>query len=133
MRGNPRYRVNAVLIELDKEGAEYMLLISSAEIMQFHEFIGAVAKIFDQAGATWTVSTEAYEATNAGIQIGSSDLAGDLVNRIVAAAEKLKAAAAAHVSALRFAPNHAAYHLNYADTLLRLGRGGFGAASSAAP
>lgn len=81
---------SGVKIELDKEGAEYMLLISSAEIMQFHEFIGALAKIFDQAGATWTISTEAYEATNAGIQIGSSDLAGDVVRRVVAAAEKLK-------------------------------------------
>ncbi|MHC4862169.1 MAG: tetratricopeptide repeat protein, partial [Planctomycetota bacterium] len=35
--------------------------------------------------------------------------------------KKLKAAAEAHRQAIERAPNHAAYHLNYADTLLRLG------------
>jgi Fe-S oxidoreductase len=60
------------------------------EIMNFPEFIGAVGKIFQKAGVTWTISSEAYEATNSGIQIGSSDIAAVLVQRIVDAAEKLK-------------------------------------------
>jgi Fe-S oxidoreductase len=34
---------------------------------------------------------DAYEATNSGIQIGASDLARELVGRIVGAAERLKA------------------------------------------
>jgi len=77
-------------IPVDKEGAEYMLLLSSMEIMNFPEFIGAVAKIFKQAGVTWTISSEAFEATNSGIQIGVSEIAAELVQRIVTAAEKLK-------------------------------------------
>jgi Fe-S oxidoreductase len=77
-------------IPLDQPGTEYMMLLSSAEIAQFNEIIGALARIFKAADVTWTLSSEAFEATNTGIQIGSSDLAAELVQRIVAAAEKLQ-------------------------------------------
>jgi len=77
-------------IPVDVVGAEYMLLLSSMEIMNFPEFIEATAKIFDKAGVSWTISSEAFEATNSGIQIGVSDIAAELVQRIVDAAEKLK-------------------------------------------
>lgn len=77
-------------IPLDVVSADYMLLLSSMEIMNFPEFIEAVAKIFDKAKVSWTISTEAFEATNSGIQIGVSDIAAELVQRIVDAAEKLK-------------------------------------------
>ncbi len=77
-------------IPLDVVGADYMLLLSSMEIMNFPEFIEATAKIFTKAGISWTISTEAFEATNSGIQIGVADIAAELVQRIVDAAEKLK-------------------------------------------
>jgi Fe-S oxidoreductase len=77
-------------IPLDVVGAEYMLLLSSMEIMNFPEFIEATGKIFEKAGVTWTISTEAFEATNSGIQIGVADIAKVLVQRIVDAAEKLQ-------------------------------------------
>jgi Fe-S oxidoreductase len=77
-------------IPVDVENADYMLLLSSMEIMNFPEFIGAVAKIFHKAGITWTISSEAFEATNSGIQIGVSDIAAELVQRVVDAAAKLK-------------------------------------------
>ena len=77
-------------IPIDVVGAEYMLLLSSMEIMNFPEFIEAIAKIFDKAGVSWTIASEAFEATNSGIQIGVSDIAAELVQRIVDAAEKLK-------------------------------------------
>ncbi len=83
-------RDTGMKIPVDVEGAEYMLLLSSMEIMNFPEFIEASAKIFDKAGVTWTISSEAFEATNSGIQIGVSDIAAELVQRIVDAAEKLK-------------------------------------------
>ncbi len=76
-------------IPLDKHGVDYLLLLSSAEIAQFSEIIPAAAKIFHAAGVSWTLSSEAYEATNSGIQIGSSDIAAVLVERIVQGAEKL--------------------------------------------
>ena len=57
-------------IPVDVEGVDYLLLLSSMEIMNFPEFIGAVGKIFKKAGVSWTISSEAFEATNSGIQIG---------------------------------------------------------------
>ena len=77
-------------IPMDAEGAEYLVLMSSMEIMNYPEYLQAVAKIMQQAGKSWTISSEAFEATNAGIQIGASDIARILVQRIVDAAEKLK-------------------------------------------
>ena len=77
-------------IPIDREGADYLALLSSMEIINFPEYLGALARIFKQAGVSWTLSSEAFEATNSGIQIGVSDIAGEIVLRIVNAAEKLK-------------------------------------------
>lgn len=77
-------------IPFDVEGAEYLMLMSSMEIMNYPEYLEAVSKIFHAAGKSWTISSEAFEATNSGIQIGSSDIARELVSRVVNAAEKLK-------------------------------------------
>lgn len=77
-------------IPMDITGAEYLVLLSSMEIMNFPEYLSAIAKIFKQADKTWTLCSQAFEATNSGIQIGSSDIARELVMRIIRAAEKLK-------------------------------------------
>ncbi len=77
-------------IPMDVEGVEYLCMLSSMEIMNFPEYIGAIAKVFKHAGVSWTLSSEAFEATNSGIQIGVSEIAAELVQRIVDAAEKLK-------------------------------------------
>lgn len=77
-------------IPMDVEGAEYMVMLSSMEIINFPEYLGAIAKIMRQAGKTWTLCSTAFEATNAGYQIGNADLANVLVSRIVEGAERLK-------------------------------------------
>lgn len=77
-------------IPLDQEGAEYLVMLSSMEIINFPEYLGAIAKIMRHVGKTWTLCSEAFEATNAGMQIGNSDLARIIVKRIVDGAEKLK-------------------------------------------
>ncbi len=79
-----------IAFPLDLVGADYLLVLSSAEIAVFSEIIPAVARIFHQAGISWTMASDGFEATNSGIQIGSSDLAAELVNRIVKSAEHLK-------------------------------------------
>jgi Fe-S oxidoreductase len=79
-----------IAIPLDQEGVEYMVTLSSMEIINFPEYLGAIAKIMRHVGKTWTLSSEAFEATNAGMQIGNSDLARVIVARVVAGAEKLK-------------------------------------------
>jgi Fe-S oxidoreductase len=58
--------------------------------MGFPEAIGALARIFRQAGATWTIPSAGFEATNVGVQMGSRDVAAELLSRIVGAAERLK-------------------------------------------
>ena len=77
-------------IPLDVEGADYLCLFSSGEIAGFPEFIGSLAKIFKATGVSWTISSEYFEATNTGVQLGNSKLAATLVERVVSAAEKLK-------------------------------------------
>jgi len=76
-------------IPIDQPGSDYLALLSSMEIMNYPEYLGALAKIFHKAGVSWTLSSEAFEATNAGIQIGVSDIAREIVMRIVDSAEKL--------------------------------------------
>ncbi len=77
-------------IPFDQVGAEYLVLLSSMEIMNYPEYLQAIAKIFKQAGKTWTLASDAFEATNSGIQIGVSDIARELVSRVVNAAERLQ-------------------------------------------
>ena len=77
-------------VPVDVEGADYLVMLSSMEIINFPECLEAITKIFDHAGVSWTLSTDCYEATNAGIQIGNKDIARTLVQRIVDAAIKLK-------------------------------------------
>ena len=72
-------------IPVDQAGADYLVLLSSMEIVNYPEYIEAIAKIFHKAGISYTLSSEAYEATNAGIQIGNSDLAKVIVSSLVAA------------------------------------------------
>jgi Fe-S oxidoreductase len=76
-------------IPLDRAGADYMIIFSSMEIVNFPEFIESIARIFKRAGLSWTVSSEAFEATNSGIQIGNKEAAAELVRRVVDAAERL--------------------------------------------
>jgi Fe-S oxidoreductase len=76
-------------VPVDKQGADYMTIFSSMEIVNFPEFIESLTRIFDTAGVSWTISSEAFEATNSGIQIGNKKSAAELVSRVVNAAEKL--------------------------------------------
>ena len=76
-------------VALDKQGADYMVILSAMEIMGYSEVIGALSRIFAKAGVDWTISTKAFEATNVGVQIGSRETARALVSRVVEAAEEL--------------------------------------------
>ena len=76
-------------VPMDREGAEYMVLLSSMEVVNFPEYIGSLLRIFDAAGVSWTISSKAFEATNSGVQIGSSEAAAELVRRVAETAEGL--------------------------------------------
>ncbi|MCU7924675.1 MAG: (Fe-S)-binding protein [Candidatus Thiodiazotropha sp. (ex Dulcina madagascariensis)] len=76
-------------VPVDTQGADYMALFSSMEVVNFPEYIAAITRIFHAAGVSWTISSEAFEATNSGIQIGNKDAAAEIVNRVALAADKL--------------------------------------------
>ncbi len=77
-------------VPIDQEGVDYLVMLSSMEVINFPEYLEAITKIFDHAGVSWTLSTDCFEATNAGIQIGNKDIGRVLVQRIYDAAVKLK-------------------------------------------
>jgi Fe-S oxidoreductase len=77
-------------IPVDQAGADYLVLLSSMEIVNYPEYIEGLARIFHKAGLRFTLASDAFEATNAGIQIGNADLARVIVSRIVDAAERLR-------------------------------------------
>ena len=77
-------------IPMDVEGAECLVVMSASEIAGYPETIPALARIFDHAGVSWTFCSAAYEATNPGLQVGSSDLAKQILLRTVEGAKKLK-------------------------------------------
>ena len=77
-------------VPIDVEGVDYMATISANEIVAFPEYIAALTRIFHHAGVSWTISSDAFEATNSGLQLGDNKIAGKLIEKIVAAAEKLK-------------------------------------------
>jgi Fe-S oxidoreductase len=83
-------RDTGLSVPMDVEGAEYLALLSSNEIALYPEYLESLVKIFDHAGVSWTLSSEAFEATNSGLQIGNKAIAGQLVQRVVDGAEKLK-------------------------------------------
>jgi Fe-S oxidoreductase len=82
-------RNTGLKIPMDRQGADYMALFSSMEVVNFPEYIESVARIFDAARVSWTISSQAFEATNSGIQIGSREAAREIVGRVVDAAESL--------------------------------------------
>lgn len=77
-------------IPVNVEGADYLCLLSSNEVVGYPEFIGSITRIFAATGVSWTLSSQYFEATNTGVQQGNSRLAAELVERQIAAAEKLK-------------------------------------------
>ncbi len=80
---------SGLTVPVDQKGVDYLVMLSSMEIINFPEYLEAITKIFDHAGVSWTLSTQCFEATNAGIQIGNKDVAAVLVQRVVDAAVAL--------------------------------------------
>lgn len=79
-----------ITVPVEQADVDYLVLMSSMEIINFPEYLAALSRIFKQAGVNWTLAQDAFEATNSGIQIGASDLAREIVSRIVVAADRLK-------------------------------------------
>lgn len=81
-----------VKIPLDVEGADILLVTPSADFFATPhiESLAGYAKVFHQAGVSWTLSSYASEAENFGLFIGSYDHLKTINKRIWDAARELK-------------------------------------------
>ncbi len=81
----------SVRIPLDEKSADILLVTPSADFFAEPHIDGLLgyAKVFHQAGVSWTVSSYASEAANFGLFIGSQDNMKALCQRIRHAAEDL--------------------------------------------
>lgn len=82
-----------VAFPLDEEGADVLLVTPSADFFASPHMEGLIgyAKVFHQAGISWTISTYATEAANFGMFIGSYEQMHKISNRIRKAAQDLGA------------------------------------------
>lgn len=81
----------SIRLPLDEAGVDILLVTPSADFFaepHIEGFLG-YAKVFHQAGLSWTVSTLASEAANFGLFIGNPDHMAQLALRIKQAAKKL--------------------------------------------
>ena len=82
-----------VTLPLDKDRADYLLTLTPSELEDQQDAIVAMKKIFDTAGLDWTLSSEAFEATNFGYLSGNFPLQRDLTRRIIDHAAQIGAKA----------------------------------------
>lgn len=80
-----------VRFPLDEPGAEVLLVTPSADFFAEPHVDGLIgyAKVFHQAGISWTLSSHASEAANFGLFIGSQDNMQKIALRIREAAQEL--------------------------------------------
>jgi len=81
----------AVRFPVDKKGADVLLITPSADFFAEPHIDGLIgyAKVFHQAGISWTLSSYASEAANFSMFIGSGDNLKRVAQRIRDAAEEL--------------------------------------------
>jgi Fe-S oxidoreductase len=80
-----------IRMPLDEKGADILLVTPSADLFAEPHIQGLMgyAKVFHQAGVTWTLSSYASEAANFGVFIGSYENMREISLRIRKAAEDL--------------------------------------------
>ena len=81
----------SVRIPLDEKGADILLITPSADFFAEPHIEGLIgyAKVFHQAGVSWTISSYASEAANFGLFIGSYENMREVSLRIRKAAQDL--------------------------------------------
>jgi len=73
-------------IHLDLPQADVIVTLSSIEIMKYPAAIVATAKILNRLGASWTIRSDGYEATNFGLFSGNLDWQREMSLRVINAA-----------------------------------------------
>jgi Fe-S oxidoreductase len=82
---------HGIEIALDRPQADLLVTLSSIEIMKYPASVVALARILNRLGASWTIRSDGYEATNFGLFSGNAGWQRDLSLRIIDAAIACKA------------------------------------------
>jgi len=75
-----------VEIALDRPQADVLVTLSSIEIMKYPDSLVALARILNRLGASWTLRSDGYEATNFGLFSGNLDWQREMSLRVIRAA-----------------------------------------------
>ena len=75
-----------VEISLDRPQADVLITLSSIEIMKYPLALVSLAKVLNRLGASWTIRSDGYEATNFGLFSGNLDWQRDMTMRMIQAA-----------------------------------------------
>ena len=73
-------------IPVDLPRAEVLVTFSSIEIMKYPDSLVATAKVMKHVGASWTISSRGYEATNFGLLSGNVEWQRDMTMKLIDAA-----------------------------------------------
>lgn len=76
-------------IPIDKSNADIIYTVNAREPKHYPEDIGDAAILFHMAGENWTVPSEGWEETSLSMFAGDWEGAGDHVNRVYQAIERL--------------------------------------------
>jgi Fe-S oxidoreductase len=77
-------------IPVDEKDCRFLYTINPREAMFFPLSISAAAKVFCEAGESWTFSSDNFDVTNYGLYSGSDQDAGKMSERLVESLHKLR-------------------------------------------
>lgn len=81
----------SIKLPLDKPRASLLLTLAPGDIEEHHTSVVAMARILGTMGVDWTLSSEAFEATNFGFLSGNRELQGALTVRLFEKAREIGA------------------------------------------
>lgn len=76
-------------LPVDVEGAEYLFIPASLELMKYPGSVRACCKIFHAAGVSYTLSSERFDVTNFGMFLGDPKMTKTIAMRDIEEAKKL--------------------------------------------
>jgi len=80
-----------VSLPMDKPKADLLLTLAPGDLEEHHRSVVGLARILDHLGVDWTLSSDAFEATNFGYLSGNRELQAELTVRLVDKAKEIGA------------------------------------------
>lgn len=75
-----------VVVPVDKPTAKIFATVSDTDLLHYPASIVAMAKLLNHLGCDWTLSSTAFDATNAGVVAGRADVEQAVSRRLIQAA-----------------------------------------------